>query len=633
MSVTITKLIDTFLLPDAQVVLSTIDELVGQTPSPFTPEDLKSLITLCNKSQNILTQTLVKAFFEFIRDKNPNITVGRDPLLLWACDKNMPNMALALLKAGAYPNVADVNGDTPILITITKLQKQGLSPDIIKKYQELLKELSKTADTTVVNNLGIMILQNKEGSTPEEDKRIGDRPGKMKHSVFSGDFFVWYPSSTSTAYNSVYTPPVVTKEQKEQREKNIQARLAELPEIIQQRRDIYKDSKPLANAYFVAGHGGPGTNTFTVPKGCIIVVKAKEGMTTSDLMFSKVCELTIDELKNPLKYADKLINTFSSLAIYKEGDECPNFTYTAISCTGSGSAGYKRCDSFGSGILDLTKIKLTKCTTGSNREDELSSLTFENDTQIGDYVANLFINSIFPTKTQVEKNIFTTTGFFTKTKIVDPNIGTAGEPTTVGKINKILNVINAETTQQVLCKKSPGVYYNFVCRGTRETMNILKKIDAPYTNPEDAYKGNLSEIFTNKGQFEKAKQIQISQILEAEKRKQLLIFANPYNASKESTYLRQRTYSEQDILDIFDAADVEALLLPLKKMPVYSGVIESKGFKIKNFENQYYIYSPYRESLIGYIRAADNNIIIYPEYKTIPIYTGGRRLRLKPAAE
>jgi len=626
MSVTISKLIDTFLLPDAQATFSTIDELVGQTPSPFTPDNLKSLITLCNKSQNILTQTLVKAFFEFIRDKNPNATVSRDPLLLWACDMNMPNMALALLKAGANPNVVDVNGDTPILITITKLQKQDVSPDIIKKFQELLKELSKTADTTVVNNLGIMILQNKEGSTPEEDKRIGDRPGKMKHSVFSGNFFVWYPSSTLTGYNSVYTPPVVTKEQREKRERNIRERLTELPVIIQQRKDIYKDSKPLANAYFVAGHGGPGTNTFTVPEGCIIVVKAKEGMSTFDLMFSKVCELTIDELKNPLKHADKLINTFSSLAIYKEGDECPNFRYTVISCTGSSAAGYKMCDSFGSGILDLTKIKLTKC---SNRADDIYSLTFDNDTQIGDYVANLFTNSIFPTKIQVEEQIFTTTGFFTKTKIVDPNIKTNDEHLSGAKINKILRVIDAATTQQELCTSHPGVYYNFVCRATQETVNILEKFETPYSNPEDAYKPELSTLFTNSGQIKKAKQIQISQILEAEKRKQLLIFANPYNASKESKYLRQRTYSGQDILDIFRADSVTTLLSLLKGLPLY-GVIKSNGFKIENYGNEYFIYSPYKESIIGQINK-NNEIIIYPDHKTI--YTSGRRLRLTSAAE
>jgi hypothetical protein len=142
MSVTISKLIDTFLLPDAQATFSTIDELVGQTPSPFTPDNLKSLITLCETSKNIPMRELVKAFFEFILDKNPNITVGHDPLLLWACDKSMPNMAAALLTAGANPNVADVNGDTPLLVACDR----SLAPVAIQL-------INKGANVNATNNL------------------------------------------------------------------------------------------------------------------------------------------------------------------------------------------------------------------------------------------------------------------------------------------------------------------------------------------------------------------------------------------------------------------------------------------------------------------------------------------------
>lgn len=630
MSVTISKLTDTFLLPDAQDILSTIDELVGKTPSPFTPDNLESLITLCNKSQNILTQTLVKAFFEFIRDKTPNITVSRDPLLLWACDMNMPTMALALLKAGANPDVADVNGDTPILITITKLQKQELSPDIIKKYQELLKELSKTADTTVVNNLGIMILQNKEGSTPENDKRIGDRPGNMKHSVFSGDFFVWYPSSTLTGYNSVYKPPVVTKT------------LADLPEIIQSKKDIYKDSNPLANAYYIAGHGGPGKDTFTVPKDCIIVVKAKEGMFTveDDRNLLKICELSIEQLKNPLKYQEELYKAFLSLAIYKEGDKCPNFTYNVRSCYPSKSA-YTECEAFGSGVIDLTKLK-----GGSCRSDitKLSDLKLNNDTSIGEYVEKLFIHSIFPTKQQVEQKIFTTSGFFYKTKTVKPAILSSNSSipqsnTIPYKINKILNELDdiVITTQKTLCELYPGVYYNFVCRSTKQTTAILEKL-AKYD-----YKTKLTELFTtdddndyltaeeqtlpisnqkskaSEKQLKHIKAIQQSQIGEAEMRRKELVMlgTTPYNASKESKYLRQKTFSEDDILNIFNVSTVEMLVLKLTDKKFSK--LESNGFRILNKSGIFYIYSPYDTISIGYVNTNINKIIIHPPYSSLEI--------------
>jgi len=89
---------------------------------------IESIITEINTRSPALQQEifLLKAFLEFIQESKSTITptptekrdvlVGRDPLLLWACDKKMTNMALALLTAGANPNVADVNGDTPLLV-------------------------------------------------------------------------------------------------------------------------------------------------------------------------------------------------------------------------------------------------------------------------------------------------------------------------------------------------------------------------------------------------------------------------------------------------------------------------------------------------------------------------------------
>lgn len=125
MSVTISTLEGNITSGNDAQVLENIDTLVGQSPSPFTTDNLTSLINSCESSTNVLLQTLAKAFLKFIQeslipDPRPterrDATVGRDPLLLWACDKSMPNMAAALLNAGANPNVADVNGDTPLLV-------------------------------------------------------------------------------------------------------------------------------------------------------------------------------------------------------------------------------------------------------------------------------------------------------------------------------------------------------------------------------------------------------------------------------------------------------------------------------------------------------------------------------------
>ena len=109
---------------DSQV-LRTIDILLGTIPYPFNTANLDALIASCTISKNVLIQKLAKACLEFIKDPKSDkkdALVNRDPLLLWACDKNMPNMAEALLSGGANPNVADVNGDTPLLVACDRKQ-------------------------------------------------------------------------------------------------------------------------------------------------------------------------------------------------------------------------------------------------------------------------------------------------------------------------------------------------------------------------------------------------------------------------------------------------------------------------------------------------------------------------------
>ena len=98
--------------------------------------------------------SLLKAFCTVILFPQVNHTptkVGGDPLLLWACDKEMPNMAMALLGPNATPDVKgarDVNGDTPALVACDR----GLIDVTILLIND------KAVDLDSLNNLGMTLL-------------------------------------------------------------------------------------------------------------------------------------------------------------------------------------------------------------------------------------------------------------------------------------------------------------------------------------------------------------------------------------------------------------------------------------------------------------------------------------------
>lgn len=88
---------------------------------------------------------------------------------------------------------------------------------------------------------------------------------------------------------------------------------------------------PYPNAYYIGGHGGEGAKTFTVPAGCVLVIKAKPGEYTvrekaQAYMRDLFCEPS-DAFFRPVEEAAHVVSTFGSVAIYKEGDECPNYRY------------------------------------------------------------------------------------------------------------------------------------------------------------------------------------------------------------------------------------------------------------------------------------------------------------------
>jgi hypothetical protein len=86
-------------------------------------------------------------------------------------------------------------------------------------------------------------------------------------------------------------------------------------------------------ALLLLGHGGEGlygkTNTVVVPKGSIVVIKSHSGdvRIVKDLknnMRQLLDNVNTKYLLDPVKYIGAITRLFGSVAIYREGDVCPN---------------------------------------------------------------------------------------------------------------------------------------------------------------------------------------------------------------------------------------------------------------------------------------------------------------------
>ena len=104
-----------------------------------------------------------------------------------------------------------------------------------------------------------------------------------------------------------------------------------------------------SKAYFIGGHGSEGglttenrgnkkikhLDSFIVPKNCVIVSKAHPGEArlgqAMNTNLRNLCFLDEDILKDPIQYSNEIINAVGSVKIFKEGDVCPNYSYTLSS--------------------------------------------------------------------------------------------------------------------------------------------------------------------------------------------------------------------------------------------------------------------------------------------------------------
>ena len=230
-------------------------------------------------------------------------------------------------------------------------------------------------------------------------------------------------------------------------------------------------STSLEKAYLIGGHGSEGRGTFIVPPGCIIVVKAKTGYATAMYDRDKgFLKLSPDILNDPIANYPLLHKTFGSLAIYKPGDRCPNYSYTLVSYTKDVHKKMTGLYSFGSGLIDMNRMIADKDYLQTRNQwknlsnyEALSKQMHSNKAKTHAYFEKMYEYSVYPTSSEV-RNIITT---------LDGHGVTAPDD--------IINALSNEyrITQEGLCSMFKGVYYNFACRVT-SVSNKLRISDVSY---------------------------------------------------------------------------------------------------------------------------------------------------------
>ena len=188
-------------------------------------------------------------------------------------------------------------------------------------------------------------------------------------------------------------------------------------------------------------------------------------------------------LTHPSDHTDEIIQAIGSVAIYHAGDVCSNFRYATQSCFTENNT----CDgTFGSGVNDLIYMKNIFSSNGQSQYRykgimidpfSLSSTYLQSfdSHDIADLVSDMYRFSVYPTQDDISMYITKKQGWIHQDRYVNKIIRNHGSYQ--GKIIEallygIIQQPSVNPTQQELCHKIPGVYYNLVCRFTEGTYNV-----------------------------------------------------------------------------------------------------------------------------------------------------------------
>jgi hypothetical protein len=233
--------------------------------------------------------------------------------------------------------------------------------------------------------------------------------------------------------------------------------------------------------------------SFKVPPGCTIVVHKHPYELSYEYhaMTKKLLSLPKEVINNPVQHKYEIINKLGSVVFYEAGEQCPYFEYQTLSCFPSEQPYTKCYGMLGSGVNNLMAMKDQYDRTNISEirkmryKDTLinyDNLDLTSDTlkefsfdEIIELLSYMYRYSVYPTQAQVVTYIRENLSHFYTT--IHRNMSTNRlKDLKREMIKEILRGITNQTfvnpSQEFLCKKFPGVYYNFVCRYTQGTYNI-----------------------------------------------------------------------------------------------------------------------------------------------------------------
>jgi len=305
-------------------------------------------------------------------------------------------------------------------------------------------------------------------------------------------------------------------------------------------------------AFVVMGHGFEGTtNKQVVPEGCILVVQVHSGEINYSQKDSKIViyndpekDKYLDPIANYKYILDKINSVrgyYTPFAIFLEGDEYPEFYYLLLSS-------WDQTDSF---MLRESGVAQYPFVEGPGFQK-----TVQKGIPAKETFLNLYNKSIYPPRAELEQAIDTITEPKTLENIIS-------SPQTKEKL---------EIKQSELFKKlGKGVYYNLVCRQTKDSSSVLR-LDQNVNR--FVINNNIRSLVNSSGHIRKNRPEILQEIVEAEGQRQGLIGKLNKNSAT-------NTPPEMTVDEILHRIEV------LSKVD-YTTNIEMNYAVIKYLNNKYY---------------------------------------------
>lgn len=230
-----------------------------------------------------------------------------------------------------------------------------------------------------------------------------------------------------------------------------------------------------STAFLIMGHGQETPNIKVVPEGSIIVVQVHSGEVNyispdffPGIMNDSYKEDWLDPVTN-YKYIVDTINSlrgyYTPFAIYREGDEYPDFLYTLLSSWDNDNDEYL-LDDYDTYSLEHSGIAKYPFTKGQDQDgiQQAISDVVHKDTTEKEVFLNLYDKSEYPSRDEIEEIV----DRIPEPKTIETIIYSSHNNESPSELFTKLHVRQSE----LFAKLGPGVYYNLVCRATRDSIRV-----------------------------------------------------------------------------------------------------------------------------------------------------------------